>query len=368
MITAFNFGSLFFLMFFLIFKKNKENRYGNFWFVVFFLALLGAFLVGSMREFKVYLIYPHLYKLGDLNSFSIAPSLFLAVKYFTTPFSRIKKADWFHFLPTLFYVGLNIRYLLLRPEELASLIQNPAMNRKFFYLLELFFILQCVVYLIFALIKIIRYQKNIKFYEASDRNDLQWLKYFLYGIMLMLLIWILDLSGYLGNFFYLGYSVCIYFLGYFVINQRELFPYNETNKNELITLIQPDNSTNEGKIQIIRKEVLDHEKEKLLATMLNHKVFLDNDLNLVKLAQIQKLSIRELSYVINEGFAENFNQFINKYRVEESKRLLSDADFNHLNMVGIAYQAGFNSKTIFNTAFKKITGQTPTDYRKNSQK
>lgn len=73
-----------------------------------------------------------------------------------------------------------------------------------------------------------------------------------------------------------------------------------------------------------------------------------------------------LPFVLIGSFGENFYEFINRYRVEASKKLLTDAKFQHLNMVGIAFEAGFNSKTAFNTAFKKTTGQTPSEFRKTA--
>lgn len=361
-------GSLIFLAYYLIIKKDCENKLGNFWLILFFMALISAFIAGSLREFKLHLIYPHLYKFSDLNSFTIAPALFLAIKYFTTPLNRIKKTDWLHFIPTLVYIGFNIKYLFYGPENLAEIIQSPPRNKELFQILEVTLILQCFIYLILGLLKLIKYQKTNKLYDASNKIDLIWLKYFLYGMSVMLLFWILNLRGYLGDYIYIGYSFCIYYLGYFIINQKEIFPYSETNKKELISLILEDGNSAVVKTQVLNIETLEQEKEKLIFIMLHSKPYLDSELNLVKLAQMQGMGIRELSYLINQGFGENFNQYINKYRIEESKRLLSDPNFAHLNMVGIAYQSGFNSKTIFNTTFKKITGETPSEFRKNHQK
>lgn len=86
-------------------------------------------------------------------------------------------------------------------------------------------------------------------------------------------------------------------------------------------------------------------------------------LNLPNLARFMNLSVHEMSELINMGFDENFAQFINRYRVEESKRLLLSEKHAHLSMVGIAFEAGFNSKTAFNMAFKKMVGVSPTAYR-----
>ncbi|MBP9872856.1 MAG: AraC family transcriptional regulator [Haliscomenobacter sp.] len=97
--------------------------------------------------------------------------------------------------------------------------------------------------------------------------------------------------------------------------------------------------------------------------MEKEKPYLENDLNLLKLADRLEVNLHTLSFVINEGFRENFAQYINRHRVEEAKKLLEDPGNDHFSMVGIAFTAGFNSKTAFNTAFKKMTGVSPTDFK-----
>jgi len=362
-ILAYSTGSLIFLAFYLIVKRNRRNKLGNNWLNLFLISLIGAFLAGSIREFKLHIIYPHLYKIGDLNSFTIAPSLFLAIKYFTTPLNRIRKIDWLHFVPTVCFVAFNAKYFFYKPESLSLIIQSPPLYKELFMVLKYFLVVQCLIYILLSLIKLRKYQKTIELYDASDRISLQWLKYFLYGMTIMLAVWVLNLKGLFGDYIYLAYGFCIYYLGYYVVNQAEIFPYSEITKNELNSLIDTEALPKDIKNQTLSVSILEDEKNKLSLIMQNDKPFLDNELNLVKLAQIQGINIRELSFVINEGFGENFNQFINKYRVEESKRILSDPGFKHLNMLGVAYQAGFNSKTIFNTTFKKLTGFTPSEFR-----
>ena len=78
-------------------------------------------------------------------------------------------------------------------------------------------------------------------------------------------------------------------------------------------------------------------------------------------------SCNETSFVINELYRDNFYNFINKYRVEEAKILLLSEKYNQLNILGIAYESGFNSKTTFNTTFKKHTGFSPTDFVKTNR-
>ena len=75
-----------------------------------------------------------------------------------------------------------------------------------------------------------------------------------------------------------------------------------------------------------------------------HKPYLNPELTLPELAKMVDMKTKDLSYFLNQYFKESFYAFINRYRVEESKRLLIDSDYHHLNMLGIAHEAGFNSK------------------------
>ena len=70
-----------------------------------------------------------------------------------------------------------------------------------------------------------------------------------------------------------------------------------------------------------------------------------------------------VSQAINEGLKRNFYDLINGYRVEEAKQLLVDSKNMNFTILSIGFEAGFNSKTTFNTVFKKFTGSTPTEYR-----
>ncbi len=72
----------------------------------------------------------------------------------------------------------------------------------------------------------------------------------------------------------------------------------------------------------------------------------------------------QLSWLINENLGKNFSEFINHYRVETFKRISKDPKNSHITLLGLAYDSGFNSKTVFNTFFKKETGMTPNQFLK----
>jgi AraC-like DNA-binding protein len=72
----------------------------------------------------------------------------------------------------------------------------------------------------------------------------------------------------------------------------------------------------------------------------------------------------QLSWLLNESLGKNFNEFINQYRVETFKNLAKDPANANITVLGLAYDSGFNSKTVFNTYFKKETGLTPKQFLK----
>ncbi len=110
----------------------------------------------------------------------------------------------------------------------------------------------------------------------------------------------------------------------------------------------------------------DQEKiEGLRAFMESEKPYLDSSLTLQKLARQCSLASNELSILINHKVGQHFFDFVNEYRISEAQKLLRDPAKKQLTVLEILYEVGFNSKSSFNTAFKKYTGMTPTAYRKS---
>lgn len=103
-------------------------------------------------------------------------------------------------------------------------------------------------------------------------------------------------------------------------------------------------------------------KTRLERHMSEQRPHLDSNLTVAQLARRLNATPRELSQVINQGFGQNFFEFISAYRVEEAKARLADPG-NRDSILDLMYDAGFNSKSVFNTAFKRATGMTPSQYR-----
>ena len=116
--------------------------------------------------------------------------------------------------------------------------------------------------------------------------------------------------------------------------------------------------------------VLDEEDARNLLKKLNQFIlaespFLNPSLTLRILAESLEIHPNLLSRLLNDKVGKNFNEFVNHFRIEHFKKAVVDPANSHISILGLAYESGFNSKTVFNTAFKKAEGMTPKAYQKS---
>jgi len=153
-----------------------------------------------------------------------------------------------------------------------------------------------------------------------------------------------------GDHLFAAYlTIPIYLTSFRVIRQSGFFKQvnlTEQQKYKSSTLTEEQ-----------QKSVLQRLKE----IMNTEKPFLQSDFSLPQLADRLKLSIHIASQVINDGLGKSFFEMTAEYRVETAKQLLKDQP--NIKIEEIAEQVGYNSKSSFNTAFKKITGKTPSEFR-----
>ncbi|MEM9850329.1 MAG: helix-turn-helix domain-containing protein, partial [Bacteroidota bacterium] len=111
-------------------------------------------------------------------------------------------------------------------------------------------------------------------------------------------------------------------------------------------------------------EELSNYKRQLERLIEEEQPYLDPNLTLRSLAEQMNLPPNYLSQLLNEGFGKNFSEYINSYRLDAFKANVANPRNKHLTILGLAYDSGFNSKTVFNTFFKKMEGMTPRAYWK----
>ncbi len=148
-----------------------------------------------------------------------------------------------------------------------------------------------------------------------------------------------------------------------VLVQKNLEILKSEKKESLGSFSSSVKSTDNNQIKYTNSAMSLEQKEVIFNLIVdafeNKKVYLKQDLSVRKLADDLKTNKAYISQVINERFHQNFNTFINEYRIKEARRLLSEKENWNLTIEAIANNVGFNSKSAFNTAFKKFTGITP---------
>ena len=126
-----------------------------------------------------------------------------------------------------------------------------------------------------------------------------------------------------------------------------------------------EHSAIEGKKLSLSDRKRNQYYQKLLSYMDSERPFLDPDISIINLGEKISVPPRSLSEVINTLEKKNFHDFINYYRIKESEKLLFKSTSEQKTILEVLYEVGFNTKSAFNTAFKKQTGMTPTEYKRN---
>ncbi len=206
-------------------------------------------------------------------------------------------------------------------------------------------------------------RRMLDFYSNIVPKRLRWLQIVAYIIIAYDLIsvvsivqWELPFGKTLYNLLTFGNLFFVYWITISGIRQKRIqLPDEMTSPDNSTPAPQPQNNDSEK-----YDEIYNHISQ--------NKLFKQAELNLPDLAQELNLPRRELSRLINQHYGDNYNKFINQFRIEEAKIYLTNPDFNYLNMSGIADEVGFSSKATFFTAFKNSTGMSPGQFKKKAQK
>lgn len=363
-------GALFLLSILLITNPLKINTIANRWLSLFIFCVFCSIVDVVLFKTGTYITFPHLKGLSEVFMLAMAPSLYLSVVYFTIPDHHFKSISLFHFLPCFIFLLYQAPYFLNDAATKRLMQENPQPLMKIdiyrIMLLTFAIKIQFLIYWLMAFLRVRRHQKNIRLL-ASDLKPihLHWIYYLLSFLMIMYLFWLntvyfhLDFANKITPTAYLLASI---FIAIYALKQKEVFAYCEPVLKDIRNILDED----ERSISPTRlsAEEITIKKKEIEEFMESSEVYLDPSLSLPSLSAALCYPVHDLSYVLNHGFHQNFYQFTNTYRLNKAKELLLSDAHNHLNMVGIAHASGFNSKTVFNTAFKKLTGLTPSEYKK----
>ena len=358
------FGAIqgFVLSFFLL-AKPKENKVA-FYYFFFFLITISYFNFSYALHYSEIIIienfsittlpFPYKYLIGVCFYFYVK----FQVKKSGGGFSKL---EYLLFLPAIVYGFLRLYWFVI-------FILNIDKDIFWNVYVSGFFVYNEIAYLLFNLILAIvslQFLKKQKGKMVLNKNGLKHWKWvlkiaysfalftlcnFLYQILI--LFFNLEHSGKFYLIFLILNTIYIYWLGFeSLVNKKYLFSFF-TLKNVNQNFI---NSS-------------DYLLEKLNEVIELDEIYKRKNLKVADLASLLEITEKELSDYIFENYSMSFSDFINQKRVEKVKELILKKESEKYTLVTIAENAGFNSKTSFNTVFKKHTGLTPTEYKNQHKK
>ena len=227
------------------------------------------------------------------------------------------------------------------------------------------FNVQVVLYLISCIKVISNYRKGLKnYFSTVDKINFSWLSYTVGAFIIM---WSVDfINIYLDKIDLITpfISDSLIFISVFInFAFVILLFYRALHEPQFLLNISQEN---QEKYQGSNLTLDD--KKKYLETIQEYfsqnKAYLNSSLTISDVAESTQISIKYISQVLNELVNKNFYDFTNTFRIELAKEKLLSNEGESLTILEILYDAGFNSKSAFNAAFKKHTGITPTEYRR----
>lgn len=337
--------------------NKKANR------ILGTLILLFSFSISHavLHPLGFYNKFPHLIMLNHPILFLFGPLFYFYQKALVEKDFVIEKSKLLHFIPfTVYIIILSPFYFQSAEAKLKIITSDLSQLAAFDYVFTPMQIIHLLIYLLVVNKELKTYHKKIRnSYSSVEKINLDWLQTFIrlflavYGLITVVLI--LFIFGFKVFVYTYGAgligliaTVSIYAIGYKGLSQPEIFItyYDEPKEKTEIP----------KKISTIEK--------KLTSVMIEKKIFLNADLTLKELADSISIQPYQLSQILNDELHQNFYDFVNRFRVDEVKKRLHDKDYNHLSILGIAYDCGFNSKSVFNTVFKKYTDMTPSQFKK----
>ncbi len=297
-------------------------------------------------------------------SLALGPLIYFYVLKITRPEYKFRWADLLHFSPLLLELDVQV----IEGREGMKIGAPTYHTLTFQYLspvLQILAFISVSSYLYWSFRLIERFYQQLKFNNVSDRYryELRWLYHLLTGFGLLWLSWI-------------PYAAVDYFYYHGQMDIHTCYPLYLLLaiifiRIAIVSFLRPDVVVAFHAPFVSRPLPPAELKQKgtwLKKVVKENRYYEDPELSLGSLAEKLELTTHELSRIINAVLKKSFNDFINEYRIAEVILKMQNPAYDRLNLLGIAFDSGFNSKTTFSRAFRRMTGKTPGEYSSDLKK
>ena len=391
---------------------NRQAGFSRQIMALFQLLMALYFTFNFLYSVNAYKVIVYVYPLILPVILLFIPVFYLYMLSITTPGFKFSKSETYHFIPAALIVLLNIPYLFASADEKANFVTqgNGMLNNAMFeYLIAIYmvgifgiFTLQLLLYSVKAFSLYKRYKTYIENrFSYTENINIDWILLLLICFVIFFVFNdILYLVGFRQNYItQVIYNVAMlsitFYVGYRGLLQKEITENNSSNRsvynsynpnndvitpanqldsdyNEAINTEEPAAGIKPQKEERFKKysgSTLSEDQKISLISKLEHlvqveKIFINEKLSIEDIAIKLDTNSKYISQIINETFNKNFYNYINSYRIEEAKLMLRSELSDKYSILGIAQSVGFVSKSTFNVAFKRITGLTPTEFKR----
>lgn len=359
------------LLAFFLFTVKTENKLANRLFAFFFIFtaidLSGFFVYEYMDNHLDFEIFRWTTCLLEMPLFYL---YVLAVCY--SDF----RLNWKHLIHVIPFIIVNLVfiprfYLASGVQKLHFFEFHNQMPEMYFF--QILVEIQYFFYIISVFLILKKYKEiYLENYTNPSTSTYKWLfqitMVFLAAHLLVVLKNLLRYTDFDKTFIWssiLVGSVALLVTCWFVLkamNHPELFR-GINSKLQLTKDILPKENNSVAEINNNQNEAITSQILKLKEYMTEKEPYLDPSLTIQELANQIDIPVRDLSVLINHKMNQHFFDFVNEYRIQKAMQILKDKSKNDFTVLEILYEVGFNSKSSFNTSFKKYTNLTPTAYR-----
>ncbi len=345
--------------------NKRNNRILGLVFLLFALSMGDFTLRVSGIEFPIKTL--HLFDDGFF--FLYGPLIYFYVKGVVYSNFKFRLKDLLHLIPYALYVTYFLLLIFtLSPTEQTQVAQKVTNSDlpAWMFLASILIYVYIFSYLWFSQRTLRVYRSIIKDkFSSIERINLDWLGFIIRSFTVITIIAMVHnvVPVFGSTFFHYASLIVLLIFTFFFVNRVLVRALNQPEIFSGIELKELDKYSGSN----LNEEEINIYNAQLTKVLEKEKLYLNPELTIKDLADHLQTSAKVLSQVINQSFNKKFYDFINSYRCEEVKAILQGPD-DKITILEAMYQAGFNSKSSFNKEFKKLTGQTPTEFKKSISK
>ena len=351
--------------------NSNSNKY-----LAYLLFTLSILLLNYVFELEeAYTSYPFLHFIDNVEWSLLLPVfLFLFIINRIDDTVKSKQKIYLCFIPFIYSAVLNITSDL---DHVAGIYTIPEPGIFIIQILSLIHLFLVVIFIPSLLIYSYFMIRHLK-----DRDEKKWVVTLLTLFSSLLFSWLITcLVGIFLQYDISSTMSVVALFGTFIIHWTAyigVYKYKlAKNKDAVYNFLNTDLAISYNNVQIIENNRPEEYKESITADNLyfqklellckEQHIYTDSTLNREKVAEKLGISAGYVSQIVNAVTGDNFANYINQYRVEAVKEMISNSDYENYNLLTMGLESGFTSKTTFYKAFKKITGQTPNEYKNTSK-